>query len=457
VSPPDTTADAGYVLDAWTWNITVDTITTDGVTVTANFKDASYNLTLPTVSNVTVTTTGGVTGGQVTHNQDVTFTVSVAEGSNQRVGTVSYRIGSADAVALTADDTGVYTISGEVITDGVSILVEAVDTVTVTFQADQNGKLSTTDGGTATSITKVIDKGSTLTDDDIPTPVGDPGYKFDQWDSDPTGTIDADTTYTASFTDASYTISADEGSGISFGNVTPTHGTKLTFTPTATGKIITGVTAKIGEKSIDVTKNNDGSYSIDGDAITGDITITVTTVDGSFELISKTDYAALDNGTQVVVLTATKSSEVTYNLSGGEIFYWSDPYNAYVTIASADSDVAALASQLGTTEGAAQSISYDGDINVSGSTTAADAGIVNDILHGVNLAYTPDTKMRLQLDVTGDKSVTTSDIVWILQKAVGLISTGSGGGGGSTTTTGSADIGGGGSTEVSSNETNDNT
>ena len=83
---------------------------------------------------------------------------------------------------------------------------------------------------------------------------------------------------------------------------------------------------------------------------------------------------------------------------------------------------------------AAITISYGGDINGSGTVTAADAMIINDCLHDQRLV--PTSAMQLfmldveaagrntgawQNDGTGWKTVTAADITWTLRKAVGLI------------------------------------
>ena len=64
----------------------------------------------------------------------------------------------------------------------------------------------------------------------------------------------------------------------------------------------------------------------------------------------------------------------------------------------------------------------NGDINGSGIVTAADAGIINDVLHqnaSSGVIYTISDKTRFELDVMGDKSVTSQDVQWILDEVVG--------------------------------------
>jgi hypothetical protein len=279
---------------------------------------------------------------------------------------------------------------------------------------------------------------------------------MDTWDTDPVGQdVTGETAYNVTFKEGTYNVTLP---GSVSGPDSATYKSDLTFIPAASGEIITNVTAKIGNDSITVDKNPNGSYTIAGSQITGDITIEVTSVTGTLEEISYDDYAALESGTKIVVVrTAQLDDGNKYTMTGGVgDLYWSGKYNAYVAIVDKDLTEAQLASMLVRFEGATTEISYSGDINGSGTTTAADAGIVNDILHRVTLNYTPNAKMRLELDVSGDKKVTTTDIQTVLEKAVKLettgTSTGSGGGSGSTATNSGAGIGGAGSATTITSE-----
>jgi uncharacterized repeat protein (TIGR02543 family) len=428
VTKPTTTGKDGYTFDKWTWTVdSADTVIadtdtiTDNVTVKANFTDASYTITFPgTETGVTVAATTGVKDGKATHNTAVKFTVTFPE--NKRVTEVSYTIGET-AKTLETKESGItsgteYTIPGDEIVNTVSVNITAADLVTVTFKTDGNGKLNDGDG----NVVKTIVSGTALTEDDLPSTSGNTGYVFKEWDTNPVGvsvTTGNTYTFTAKFEKGTYTVTLPDGvSGIAS---EATYETALTFTPTATGKIITNVTAKIGNTPITVNKNTDGSYTIDGSLITGNITIEATTVEGRLKTISKEEYVALESGKQIVLIeTAKLTDDTKYTLTSGGDLYYSSAYKGYVAIVDADLTDAQLASQLSVLTGTATELNYKGDINNSGKTTAADSGIINDILHGATLYYTPDDRMRLELDVTGDQQVTTDDIVWVLREALGL-------------------------------------
>ena len=199
-----------------------------------------------------------------------------------------------------------------------------------------------------------------------------------------------------------------------------THGTDLTFTPAVDGKIVVGVTAKIGDTVVAVTKNTDGSYTISGNAITGDLTITAQTVTGSWDFIAKDAYIALSADKKIAVLATGKLDGGNYLLDG-EGMYWSSKYNAYVKIVGKDETAKTLTAKLAFNANvAAQTLSYTGDINGDGKATPADGGMINDELHEVTRGYDVTEKMRLEMDFDGNGFVSTADIMSILRKYVGL-------------------------------------
>lgn len=330
-----------------------------------------------------------------------------------------YRINGGDSVTLTPAD-GVYTIPGAAITGPVTLQLTSNETVTVTFAAGVNGSV-----GETTAF--VLDKGGKLTEEQLNTvtKTGDAGYTFKEWQIDGAAktetdilntAFDANTTVTAVFEHATYNVAAAGTNGVP---TTATHGTNLTFTPTVDGKIVIGITAKIGETAVTVTKNADGSYTISGDAITGNLTITAQTVTGSWGFIGKDTYIALSADKKIAVLATGKLDAGNY-LLGDEGMYWSSKYNAYVKIVGKDESAETLTAKLAFNASvAAQTLSYTGDINGSNTVTPADGGMINDELHSVTREYQLTEKERLEMDVNGDKKVSTEDIMSILRKYVG--------------------------------------
>ena len=388
-------------------------------TVTLTAKDKSYAATLTGGDAAEITDVTGLTDGQAVHGTAITFKLTAKTG--YKVTAVAYQINGGAAVTLTPED-GVYTIPGDAITGPVTLQLTSNETVTVTFAAGANGSV----GGGSTAF--ILDKGGKLTADQLKavTKTGDAGYIFKEWRIDGATktegeilgtTFDANTTVTAIFDHATYSVAAEGTSGVP---TTATHGTALTFTPTVAGKIVVGVTAKIGGTVVAVTKNANGSYTISGDAITGDLTITAQTVDGSWGFIDKGTYIALSADKKIAVLATGKQDGGNYLLNGEEM-YWSSKYGAYVKIVGKDETAETLTAKLAFNAGVAeQTLSYTGDINGSNTVTPADGGMINDELHSVTRAYQLTEKERLEMDVNGDKTVSTEDIISILRKYVGL-------------------------------------
>lgn len=383
-------------------------------TVTLTAKDKSYAATLTGGDAAEITDVTGLTDGQAVHGTTITFKLTAKTG--YKVTAVAYQINGGAAVTLTPKD-GVYTIPGDAITGPVTLQLTSNETVTVTFAAGANGSV----GGGSTAF--ILDKGGKLTADQLKavTKTGDAGYIFKEWRIDGATktegeildtTFDANTTVTAIFDHATYSVAAEGTSGVP---TTATHGTNLIFTPTVAGKIVVGVTAKIGGTVVAVTKNANGSYTISGDAITGDLTITAQTVDGSWGFIDKGTYIALSADKKIAVLATGKQDGGNYLLNG-EGMYWSSKYNAYVKIVDNGETEQTLTAKLAFNASvAAQTLSYTGDINGSNTVTPADGGMINDELHSVKRGYTLTEKERLEMDVNGDKKVSTADIVAILK------------------------------------------
>jgi hypothetical protein len=427
VTKPEITASGGYALDAWTWSVNGDTITSD-ITATATYKDGTYTITFPTVSNVTFTTKAGVrTGGSVTHGTAVQFTKTVGTGKN--VTAVSYSVSGGDATELTPDVNGVYTIPGDDIKGNIAILITANDTVQVTYLTDGNG--------TVTVTSKSYDLNHVLTKDDIDKigVTANPGYEFVMWthnemkvtDSEGSSTLvgqklTGDITYKAVFQDASYTVTyGDQSTG------TATHGTDLTFKATKTGEIIIGVTYTVGgaETKYDATNNGDGTYTIPGSAITGAITISYDTIAGSFEYVTFDEYDAMAFHEKLAILKMSQLKGKTLQLEGStHSFYWSGKYQGYVIFVDEQETDQTLAAKLAQVDGDATAIDYSGDINGDGSVNSVDGGMVMDIVRNVmtpgNLNYTVDDVMRLKLDVDGNKTVSVADARWIVEEYLNL-------------------------------------
>ena len=423
---PTVNYNAGYTFDHWA--IGNDTYVSDdalkAVTITADTtvqlvaKDASYRATLNGGNAAEVTDITGISNGNATHGTPITFKLTAKDG--YKVTKVAYQIENGTAQEITAQD-DIYTIPGDAITGSVALVLTTSRTYTINFAAGKNGTV------TGTTLF-VLDVGSKLTKDQLSavTKTGNAGYTFKEWQIDGitktendilNTAFDGNTTITAFFDHATYNVAA---TGISGLPSAATHGKDLIFTPTVDGKVVIGITAKIGEKSVDVTKNSNGTYTIAGNAITGDLTITAQTVDGSWSFIDKEAYKALSANTQIALLTTGQLASGNY-LLGSDGMYWSSKYDAYVKIVDVNETVESLTAKLSvSTNAEALTLAYTGDINGDGKATPADGGMINDELFEVTRNYSVTEKMRLEMDFSGDRIVSTADIMSILRKYVGL-------------------------------------
>lgn len=422
VTKPTVTPNAGYAFDKW--SVEDNTAINEDMTVTAMYKDGTYSISLPNSEIVSVSDKRGISDANVvTHGTDVSVKLTVNHG--YLVSSVSYKIGEGTATTVNKNPDGTYTISivGAAITGDVAVTVESQQTVDVTFATDANGSVDFT--------TKTVVKDSTLGADNVPTVTPNPGYQFEGWYKDSTKItnlanekITSAVTYMAKFTHATYELALSAGLTLTDKNDQPitsaTHDTDLTFTPTVDGKIVIGITAKIGETAVTVTKNSNGTYTIAGNAITGNLTITAQTVDGSWSFIDKEAYKALSANTQIALLTTGRLASGNY-LLGSDGMYWSSKYNAYVKIVGVNETVESLTAKLSvSTNAEALTLAYTGDINGDGKATPADGGMINDELHEVTRGYNVTEKIRLEMDFDGNGFVSTADIMSILRKYVGL-------------------------------------
>lgn len=422
VTKPTVISNPGYAFDMW--SVADDTVVNENMTVTAMYKDGTYSISLPDSAIISVSEKTGISdANKVVHGTGVSFKLTVNHG--YLVSSVSYKIGEGTATTVNKNADGTYTISidGAAITGDIAVTVESQQTVDVAFDTDGNGSVA--------FAKKTVVKDSTLGADNVPTVMPNPGYQFDGWYKDDTKIsnlaneiITSAVTYTAKFTHATYSLALSDGLTLKNKDgqsiTTATHGTDLIFTPTVDGKVVTGITAKIGGTDVTVTENADGSYTIAGNAITGNLTITAQTVDGSWSFIDKEAYKALSAKTQIALLTTGQLASGNY-LLGSDGMYWSSKYNAYVKIVGVNETVESLTAKLSvSTNAEALTLAYTGDINGDGKATPADGGMINDELHSVTRTYELTEKERLEMDVCGDKIVSTAGIMSILRKYVGL-------------------------------------
>lgn len=411
-------APAGYQFDSWSSDVNA-AITTD-TTFTAQYTDGSYTLTLPTTSGVTFDVEGATLNEgvyTVTHGTSVTITMNVT--GNVKVTELSYQIGSNGEVIVADNDGGItsqaFTIAGDQITGAISVTIESTETYQITVTvSDGNGKVNGQD-----EVTLTVDKGTTAEQlASMFTFEPNPGYKVDAI-TPAFDIVNGNTNYTVTFTHDTYSVTWPANATGTLPE-TLTHGQDFTFTPSVPGKLVTGVTYQVGDGgAVTLPTSSTGSYTIPGNAITGPITVTYTTVDATWDFITETAYKAAPEGKQVAILNASKLETGTYALDGYGDMFWSEKYSGYVYFVDNNETATTLTQKLVVSQNNVTEIDYSGDINDNGIINAVDTGSITAVLHQIPVEYTISDMQRFQFDVNGDRKVTTQDIKWILDTAVG--------------------------------------
>ncbi len=404
---PSVTASTGYTFTGWDNDITAPI--TDDTTFTAQYKNATYTLTLPTVNGVSFAVEGAAANDDgsytVTYGTDVTITMTAAD--NVKVTGLSYKIGDGESVAVT-DFTQPFTIDGESITGPVTVTIQSTSTFQITVKVE--GGNGTVNGTTSATVT--FDYNTSA--EDVAKAfniVAAPGYTFAAPDFE---TVTADKTYTVTFTHATYPVTGVEGVK------SATHGTDLTFTPKLEDELLLGVQYQVGDgQPVALEPDENGSYTIPGDKIIGNITVTYTTVTGFWGYISAVDYVAAPAGKQVALLNTTKLEKGTYALTGYSDMFWSETYSAYVCFVDNGETDTTLTEKLAVSQNSVTEIDYSGNINGVGGITPADSAAINAVLHSISVEYEISDLMRFQFDVLGDRQVTAQDIMWILNQYTG--------------------------------------
>ena len=201
-----------------------------------------------------------------------------------------------------------------------------------------------------------------------------------------------------------------------------TKGTDITFEVEFKTGHVAVVTVSIGGETMTLTPDGDGVYTIDGDMITGAVSIDVTyLVDGQITFIENIEYNAAPEGYKVMLLTLAGDpiENATYKY-GDTSFLWSEKYEAYVMMVDEDLTAAEAIEDI-TAEviGSATlnlTIDYNGDLVKPDGVDIFDAQFIYNLYRGVyNNGFDPVTEqLRLMADVNGDGAVDIQDVNIVL-------------------------------------------
>ena len=205
------------------------------------------------------------------------------------------------------------------------------------------------------------------------------------------------------------------------GNDTATKGQDYTFTvDKEEGYDYSEPTVKVGD--VDVTgklvKNDDGSYTIPGSTITGNITIEVTKT--AAVAVDVVEYLTLNGKAMYLVTASGDFAEGQVTKYDGVSMFFSEKYNAYAyLVISADgleTVKAEAAAKVKVAEGtAAGTVDYTGDVNGTKVIDVNDAQLTYDMYNAKYESFDAVSMLKfLNADVNGDKKVNVTDATAIV-------------------------------------------
>ncbi len=261
------------------------------------------------------------------------------------------------------------------------------------------------------------------------------GYVLSGWTVDGVAVTDPlnmeitkDTTFVAVFTIGQFDVTVTGGATGIPGTATGLE--DFTFTPVVTDKTITAVTYTVGTgEAVTIYPDANGMYTVPSTAVTGDITIAVTSVAsyGTLTFIYDSQYKALTSDTKIAVLTPdTASNDYLYKIDTVTM-YWSSEYSAYLLIVKSSVTEAQVMAAMTQAEGTSTAITYSADVNSDEKTNVTDAGRINAFLHDLagttatftgsdagtganNFVVASQQLERLKADVNANETVSVLDI-----------------------------------------------
>ena len=205
------------------------------------------------------------------------------------------------------------------------------------------------------------------------------------------------------------------------GNNTATKGQDYDFTvDKEEGYDYSEPTVKVGDVDVTdkVVKNGDGSYTIPGSTITGNITIEVTKT--AAVTVDVTEYITLNGKVMYLVTASGNFAEGQVAKYDGMSMFFSEKYNAYAyLVISADgleAVKAEAAAKVKVAEGtAAGTVDYSGDVNGTKVVDVNDAQLTYDMYNTKYSSFDVVSMLKfLNADVSGDKKVNTADATAIV-------------------------------------------
>lgn len=205
------------------------------------------------------------------------------------------------------------------------------------------------------------------------------------------------------------------------GNDTATKGQDYTFTiDKEEGYEYSEPTVKVSGQDVTdkVVKNDDGSYTIPGSAITGNITIEVTKT--AAVAVDVVEYLTLDGKVMYLVTASGTLPEGQAPKYDGVSMYRSEKYNAYAYLVISADNLETVkteaAAKVTVAEGtSAGDVDYSGDVNGTKVIDVNDAQLTYDMYNTKYDSFDVVSMLKfLNADVNGDKTVNAKDATAIV-------------------------------------------
>ena len=179
-------------------------------------------------------------------------------------------------------------------------------------------------------------------------------------------------------------------------------------------------TVKVGDEDVTdkLVKNDDGSYTIPGSSVTGNITIEVTKTAAA--TVDVVEYITLNSKSMFLVTAAGTFPEGQVAKYDGMSMFWSEQYKAYAYLVVSTDGLEAVkteaAAKVKVAEGtAAGTVVYTGDVNGTGLIDVNDAQLTYDMYNAKYEAFDVVTMLKfLNADVNADKTVNVNDAAAIV-------------------------------------------
>lgn len=389
----------------------------DTAVITVN----GYTVTLPddftrTDAEGSVITAGGtLTFKPVDPNYDYTVTVTV---------------GGGEAMTVSPDEDGIYTVpnvNGNVFVSStktaksfnVTLGADTTGAATATYQTDYTFNLTPADGYVYKMAVTIGDKAYTgftaKVNDDGTTTYTIPG-------ADVIGNIVINSNKQVKPLETYKVTFAGTGAGDATGESTVQEKANYTFTVAKQKNFEYTITATMGGKDVPITEGADNTYTIA--SVTGDLVITIEKKTTLTMEVAVSEYVQMDNKTVFLVTVTGTPEEGKAFAYGDNVMYKTTAYgeNVYSWLVIVDKNetftVATAEANIAQASATAEEVKQSYDVNETGVVDINDAQLTYDIYSG---KYTDFEKVSvrkfLRADVTFDKAVNSTDAVAVVKNS----------------------------------------